>query len=589
MTLAEKVGQMTQVEKNSITPDQVAEFSIGSVLSGGGGNPTPNTASDWRAMVESFLAGALRSRLRIPLLYGTDAVHGHSNVVGATIFPHNIGLGAAGDPDLVEAVYRAAALETTATGSLWMFAPTLAVALDPRWGRTYEAFGDDPELVSELGTAAVRGIIGPDRTASGAALATIKHFVGDGGTGWGSVRPAPWIDFWDEWSENWKIDQGDTEIDEATLRRVHMAPYPPGIAAGALSAMASYSSWNGAKLHGHKYLLTDVLKGELGFEGFVVSDWLGLAQLAEDPYDQVVAGINAGIDMVMVPMEFESFIESLIKAVEAGDVSLDRVDDAVRRILLVKHAIALFEPQRRPKPSLEVVGCDAHRALAREAVAKSAVLLKNRSDALPLDGESVLVAGLGAHDIGTQCGGWTIDWQGSAGPITPGTTLVEALEQSGMGIAYTLDGQLATDEQFGTGVVVVGEAPYTEGFGDTERLELSDADVELVARIRERVATLVLVVISGRPLVLNQVEASCDAIVAAWLPGTEGAGLADVLVGDVPFTGKLPRRWPRSADHVVDPAGDWTTDWDRGFGLRTVGVDPSRNRGTIEAGKSDRP
>ncbi len=400
MTLEEKAAQMAQVDKGSITPDEVAAHGVGSVLSGGGGNPTPNTPADWASMVRSYLEGARRSRLGIPLLYGTDAVHGHSNVIGATIFPHNIGLGAAGDPGLVERVYRATAIETAATGARWDFAPTVAVSLDPRWGRTYESFGDDPDLVSELGHAAVRGLIGGRMDAQDSVLACVKHFVGDGGTAWGTVSNVAWTDWWNGWGTQWRIDQGDLETDADTLRTVHLPPYGAGLDAGALSVMVSYSSWNGEKLHGHRELVTDVLKGELGFEGFVVSDWMGIDQLDPDPYRCVVLAVNAGLDMVMVPFEYRRFISNVVAAVDSGDVSLERVDDAVLRILTVKHAMGLFDDVGEGEDLLASVGGADHRALGREAAAASAVLLEHDGDTLPIADGTVLVAGAGADDIG---------------------------------------------------------------------------------------------------------------------------------------------------------------------------------------------
>lgn len=549
MTLEEKAGQITQIEKNSISPDDVREYSIGSVLSGGGGNPSPNNPGAWRDMVTSYVDASRRSRLGIPALYGTDAVHGHSNMVDATIFPHQIGLGATGDPALVEQVYRATALETTATGARWIFAPALSVALDARWGRTYESFGDDPDVVSVLGEAAVKGLIGEAPNAPGAALASIKHFVGDGGTSWGSAGPIPWIDFWNDWGDGWQIDQGDTRVDEATLRAVHLEPYRASIAAGALTVMASYSSWNGVKLHGHRYLLTEVLKGELGFEGFVISDWLGLGQLDPDPYMCVVNGLSAGIDMVMVPFDHKEFISTVVKAVEAGDIDPARLDDAVHRVLAVKHAIGLFSDTSADLPSLDIVGSSPHRQLARSAAGASAVLLENGASALPLDKGPVLLGGSGADDIGVQCGGWTIEWQGRPGPTTTGTTILDALRASDIDVTSIDEHQLDDDARWPTGVVIVAEPPYAEGNGDSADCALPTADLDAVRMVRSRVDRLVLVVLSGRPVVLDDIIDDCDAIVAAWLPGTEGAGVVDVLAGVRPFVGRLPRpwfeRWPR--------------------------------------------
>ncbi len=564
LTLAEKAGQMTQVEKNSITPDDVGRFAIGSVLSGAGGNPEPNTPARWKAMVNDYLDGARRSRLGIPLLYGTDAVHGHNNVVGATIFPHNIGLGATGDAELVEQVYRATAVETAATGSRWDFAPAVAVALDPRWGRTYESFGDAPELVSELGAAAVRGLQGADPAHGGTVAACLKHYVGDGGTTWDSVRPPEWIDWWDGWAPRWRIDQGDTTVDEATLRAVHLQPYLDALAAGALTVMASYNSWNGEKLHGHRYLLTEVLKGEVGFAGFVVSDWLGIAQLHPDPANCAIRAIEAGIDMIMVPFEYQRFIDDVVGAVESGRLDPDRVDDAVERILTVKYALGLFAHQPPPPPDLECMGSVEHRRLARRAAAASVVRLCDPDGILPVTRGPVLVTGIAANDIGLQCGGWTIEWQGGTGAITPGTTIVDGLREtlSPDQVEYRSEPDFPAGTRAPVGLAVVAEAPYSEGAGDREDLSLPGVDVELVAALRPLVDRLVLVVLSGRPLVLDAVIDHCDAVVAAWLPGSEGGGIADALTGARPFTGRLPRTWPGRAG----PDG---RTWTRGHGVVT--------------------
>ena len=569
MTLAEKAAQLTQVEKNSITPDEVAEFGIGSVLSGCGGNPEPNTALTWRQMVDDYVAGAARSRLGIPLLYGTDSIHGHANVVGATIFPHHIGLGATGDVELVERVYRATALETAATGARWAFAPTLAVAVDARWGRTYEAFGDDPELVAELGAAAVRGLQGESVDQPDAVAACLKHYVGDGGTTWGSLAKHEWIEWWEGWRPHWQMDQGDTRIDEATLRSVHLRPYLDGLDSGALTVMASYSSWNGERLHAHRWLLTDVLKGELGFDGLVISDWLGIDQLDADPYRCVVMAITAGVDMVMVPFEYRRFMTNVIAAVEAADLDVDRVDDAVRRIITVKHALGLFDDNPIPAPPVDVVGCQAHRSLARKAVAASAVLLTDPDDVLPISGGNGLVAGAAADDIGLQCGGWTIEWQGGSGPITVGTSVVDALRQAEADLEISFDpsADFGSGQRAPVGIAVIAEPPYSEGAGDRADLALPAADIELVAGLRQHVDRLVLIILSGRPLLLDSVVVQCDAIVAAWLPGTEGAGIADVITGAEPFTGQLPRHWPRTDTAQRNAVNRVCSTWRRGHGV----------------------
>ena len=432
MTLAEKIGQMTQPEKGSVQPGDVAALGLGSVLSGGGGNPTPNTPAAWAGMVRGYQEEALTSRLGIPLLYGVDAVHGHNNVRGATIFPHLIGLGATGDADLVRRVARATAVECAATGVRWDFAPMVSVVQDPRWGRYYEAFGDDTAQVAELSAAYVRGLqeddgqqTTDDEGASGrglaaatAVLATPKHYIGDGATLWGTSRM-------EMLGLRFTIDQGDVAEDEAALRRKYLPPYAAALEAGALSVMASFSSWQGTKVHGHHYLLTDVLKGELGFRGFVVSDWMAVDQIDPDYATAVAAAINAGLDMIMVPYDYRRFIATLTEAVERGDVPTSRIDDAVRRILRVKVEMGLFEQPLADPALLACLGCAEHRAVARDAAARSVVLLGN-DGALPLRQAGLLfVAGQAAEDLGLQCGGWTIKWQGVVGRnVTDGTTLL---------------------------------------------------------------------------------------------------------------------------------------------------------------------
>ncbi len=551
MTLAEKIGQMTQVEKNSLTPQDVIDHHLGSVLSGGGGSPHPNTPAEWRAMVNGFAEAALQTRLGIPLIYGVDAVHGHNNVRDATIFPHQIGLGAARDPLLVERIGAATAREMLGTGVHWNFAPCLAVPQDYRWGRTYEGFGADPGLVGQLGAAYVRGL-----QAEGAA-ACAKHFVGDGGAEYGTHQTVSWAQFWESNGGLWSIDQGDVNLPEAEFRAVHLAPYLDALRAGALTVMASFSSWRGLKMHGHRYLLTDVLKDELGFPGFVISDWMGINQLSPDLYTCIVQSINAGVDMIMTPYDYTTFIYTTTRAVEKGDIPLSRIDDAVQRILYVKARLGLFEQPIPDAALLETVGGDAHRALAREAVQKSAVLLKN-NDALPVahDLPCVRLAGAAAADLGLQCGGWSIEWQGSYGAITAGTTLQQALHAAlpaDTVIDYQADANF-TGARAPVGIVVIAERPYAEGCGDTDTLELTDADRALITQTREACAKLVLVIYSGRPLIITDVEPLCDAIVAAWLPGTEGAGVADLLVGAVPFSGRLPHDWIASMDQLPTAA-----------------------------------
>ncbi|MFC4425204.1 glycoside hydrolase family 3 protein [Deinococcus navajonensis] len=565
MTLEEKIGQMTQPEKNSVKAGDVTRLALGSVLSGGGGNPDPNTPASWRAMVSTFQDEALATRLKIPLIYGVDAVHGHNNVVGATVYPHNIGLGATRDADLVRRIGRATALEVAATDVRWSFAPAVSIPQDLRWGRSYEGYSQDPGLVSELATALIDGYRGDGWRSPTSVLPSVKHYVADAATTWGTSRRVDrtalnsdrtlataqmgqsTVELLDLGA--WQIDQGNAEIDEETLRAVHLPPYRAAIEAGALNVMASYSSWQGLKLHAHRYLLTDILKGELGFEGFVVSDWEGIDQIHPGDYARcVVDAINAGIDMVMVPFDYERFIACLQAAVHAGRVSTERIDDAVRRILSAKVALGLFEHPHTDQDLLNLVGSAPHRELAREAVAKSLVLLRHEGEVLPLDprGPAVLVAGPDADDIGAQCGGWTISWMGGRGPTTPGTTILEGLRAvaGAERVHYCPDGR--TEQCFPVAVVVVAEDPYAEGMGDRERLTLSPEQLALLKRVRERCERLVVVLVSGRPLVVTPHLPEWDALVAAWLPGTEGQGVAEVLFGQRPFTGRLPFDWPRT-------------------------------------------
>ncbi|MDF1521250.1 MAG: glycoside hydrolase family 3 N-terminal domain-containing protein [Trueperaceae bacterium] len=579
MTLREKIGQMTQPEKNSATPDDVRAHALGSVISGGGGNPEPNTPEAWRAMVLGFREAARESRLGIPLLYGVDAVHGHNNVVGATVFPHNVGLGAIGDPDLVRRVARATAREVAATGVRWTFAPAVSIPVDVRWGRTYEGYGQDPELVGRLAAAYVEGLRGVDWASPDALLPSVKHFLADGAarhgtsTRWDraavkSLSDDPTLanahlaaDFLEVLDRGaWTIDQGDVDVDERTMREVFLAPYRAALAAGALNVMASYGSWHGLRMHEHRHLLTDVLKGELSFEGFVVSDWAAIDQLDPDYEACVERSVNAGIDMVMVPFDWRRFMDALEAAVERGAVPLARIDDAVRRILVAKERLGLFDGADEPElePPLDVVGHPDHRRIAHEAARRSPVLLKNRGEALPLPPTlpALLVAGAAADDVGLQCGGWTVSWMGAAGPITPGTTLLQGLRRWLPDTELMVEPDGRGSARAPAGLVVVAEEPYAEGMGDRHDLDLPAVDVSLIERVRARVDTLVLVVYSGRPVVLGAAAQLADAIVAAWLPGSEGAAVAEPLVGASGFEATLRTRWPiRSADLPLHPFG----------------------------------
>jgi beta-glucosidase len=559
MTLAEKIGQMTQVEKNSITPEEVANHFIGSVLSGGGGYPTPNTPESWRSMVVGFQQAALSTRLRIPIMYGVDAVHGNNNIVGATIFPHNIGLGASGDEELVAKSARVTALELLSSAIHWDFAPCVAVPQDIRWGRTYEGFGQDTQLVSRLGRAYLLGLqnAGNDLSHPHSVLGSAKHFVGDGGAAWGTSPRfgADWTpELWGEGDRTFGIDQGVTGGDEAFLRKVFLPPYIEAIAAGARNIMVSYTSWGDLKMHAQKYLLTDVLKGELGFTGFLVSDWNAIDQIHADYYTCVVAAINAGMDMIMVPFKYKIFIETLTRAVENGVVSISRIDDAVRRILRVKLEMDLFNRPFGDESLLSRVGCPEHRAIAREAVRHSLVLLKNDNDnVLPLSKNvsSIFLSGL-ADDLGSQCGGWTVEWQGKKGNHIPGTTLLQALQQLQIAnLQYSATGEFP--ENIGMaeiGIAVLAEPPYAEGIGDRADLCLTGDEIALLERLRTRCEKLIVILYSGRPLIINAALPLADVFIAAWLPGSEGEGITDVLFGDYPFTGRLSFAWPRSMEQV---------------------------------------
>ncbi len=576
MTLAEKIGQMTQVEKNSITPAEVSQYFIGSVLSGGGGNPAPNSPATWANMVRSFQEPALQTRLAIPLIYGSDAIHGHNNVKGAVIFPHNIGLGATHDAELVERVARVVAAECMGTGVRWDFAPAVSVPQDIRWGRTLEGFSQNTELVSKLATAFIRGLQNADGHNIPGVLASVKHFLADGGTRWASRADYPWIQNWGKSSDDhWSIDQGNVEVDEATLRAIHLPPYIAAMQAGAMNIMVSYSSWQGLKMHAHRYLLTDVLKNEFGFRGFLVTDWLGIDQINADYHTAVVTSINAGLDMIMVPFDFKRCIETLNTAVAQGEISQERIDDAVGRILTVKLAMGLFEQPFTDKSLLAEIGSREHREVAREAVRKSLVLLKNEGQVLPLKktARRIVVAGEGAHDIGLQCGGWTIEWMGTPGNITDGTTILEGIQQivsADTEVIYSADADFAADVRAEVGILVLAEPPYAEGQGDRSQLVLSPTDIELSQRLKQHCSRMVVILLSGRPLIITPQLGDWDAFVAAWLPGSEGQGIADVLFGDTPFVGKLSYAWPRTMQQI--PASELHSAgqaplWDINFGL----------------------
>lgn len=558
MTPEEKIGQMTQVEKNSIKPGVITKYYIGSILSGGGGSPTENTPQGWYRMVEGFQKEALATRLQIPILYGVDAVHGHGNLLNATVFPHNIGLGAANDPELMEQIGRATAEEMLATGIPWDFAPVVAVVQDVRWGRTYEGYAEETKLVASLSTAYLKGLqtlTEKDDPVPGQSifvLATPKHFLGDGATIWGSSR-----------TEDYELDQGNMQVPEEVLRRLYLPPYASAVNAGAMNVMASFSSWKGTKMHGQQYLLTKVLKDELGFRGFIVSDWQGMDQVfPDDYYASVVTSVNAGVDMSMVPYDYARFIETMQQAVNTGDIPESRLDEAVRRILRVKFALGLFE---RPMPDPKYQGTvrsRQHLELARRAVRESLVLLKNENNLLPLSKDTpvIFVAGEGANDIGLQSGGWTLEWQGKPGNENEGTTILSAIRLaagSGTRIEYNRDADFSefrspegSPLMAEAAIAVIAEQPYAEGVGDRAGISLTEEETRLITEAGKQSKSVVVILLSGRPRVITEQLPLAGAWVAAWLPGTEGSGIADVLFGDYPFTGRLSYSWPRSNEQL---------------------------------------
>ncbi|KAJ1293594.1 hypothetical protein BS78_01G080600 [Paspalum vaginatum] len=578
MTLAEKIGQMTQIERLVASPDVLKNYFIGSLLSGGGSVPRKQaTAAEWMSMISDFQKACLSTRLGIPMIYGIDAVHGHNNVYGATIFPHNVGLGATRDPDLVKRIGAATALEVRATGIQYAFAPCIAVCRNPKWGRCYESYSEDHRIVQAM-TELIPGLQGdvPQNFASGMpyvagnnkVAACAKHYVGDGGTQNG-------------------INENNTVIDRKGLMTIHMPAYLDALRKGVSTVMISYSSWNGIKMHANHELITGFLKGKLNFKGFTISDWEGIDRITSPPganYSySVQASILAGIDMIMVPNNYQNFITILTGHVNSGLIPMSRIDDAVTRILRVKFTMGLFE-NPMPDPSLaDQLGKQEHRDLAREAVRKSLVLLKNGKpgDApllpLPKKATKILVAGSHADNLGYQCGGWTIEWQGDTGRITIGTTILDAVKaavdpSTTVVFAENPDADFVKNGGFSYAIVAVGEHPYTETKGDSMNLTIPDPGPSTVQTVcgAVRCAT---VLISGRPVVIQPFLGPMDALVAAWLPGTEGLGITDVLFGDYGFTGKLPRTWFKSVDQLPMNYGDANYDplFPLGFGLTTQG------------------
>jgi beta-glucosidase len=573
MTLEEKIGQMIQLDQEHLKdPQDIETYFIGSILSGGNSDPKAgNSLKDWTDMYDGYQKHALNTRLGIPILYGVDAVHGHNNVLNAVVFPHNIGMGCTRNPKLVRKMSRITALEMRATGVQWTFAPCVTVPRDDRWGRTYEGFSEDPAVTAMLGEAAVQGFQGRDLSDPLAVAACAKHYIADGGTtaqiieadtGQGGYRV--------------KLDQGNTEIDEAGLRAIHLPPYIQAVNAGVATIMPSFSSWNGLKCSASRRLLTEILKEELGFEGFLISDYRAIDQVHPDYKTAIGISINAGMDMGMIPSKYKEFFQNLKELVQEGVVPMSRINDAVTRILRVKCAMGLLDKSRSQladRSLWDSFGADEHRQVARQAVRESLVLLKNENKTLPLSKKAkrMHVAGDSAHNIGIQCGGWTIDWQGKTGEVTTGgTTILEAIQNTVSAdtrVTYSKDGSGAAGAD--VVVVVVGEKPYAEGFGDSADLTLSSAEKAVFANAQKADIPMVVILLSGRPLIVPDIMDQSDVFVAAWLPGTEGQGIADVIFGDFKPKGKLSFSWPRSAEQHPINAGDKEYDplFKLGFGL----------------------
>jgi beta-glucosidase len=592
MTLEEKAGQMTQAERayTADHPSAVTDLGLGSLLSGGGSVPTPNTATAWADMVDGFQSQALQTRLHIPLLYGVDSVHGHGNLYGATVFPHNIGLGASRDPGLVRDVYHVAAEETRASGPQWAFAPCICSAQDDRWGRTYESFGESPKLVASMETA-IDGLQGGSGQLkdSDRVLATAKHFAGDGDTTYGTG------------SGDYKIDQGIAVTDHADFWQKALQQYVPAVRQHHVgTVMPSYSSvdWtedgvgNPVKMHANKDLITGVLKQKMGFDGFVISDYNAIEQIPGSYADEVSTSVNAGVDMFMEPSTPDKFIAALVSDVHDGSVPMSRVDDAVSRILTKKFELGLFEHPYTDRKNLPQIGSAEHHRLARAAAAESQVLLKNEHHVLPVrPGSHVYVAGSNADNIGNQAGGWTLTWQGGSTNKIPGTTILDGIRQlAGTKRTTFSETAAAPVSRRDTGIVVVGETPYSEGYGDVggpqwafdpgdhnvprppKTMMLSAADKTAVDRVCSKARSCVVVVVSGRPMIIDPAQLrEIDGLVAAWLPGSEGAGVADDLFGRHPFTGRLPVTWPRTLAQEPINVGDQSYDplYPYGYGLQS--------------------
>ena len=552
MTVEEEIGQMTQIDQQFLdTILDIADYGIGSLLSGGGSHPDTNHFEAWTDLYDEYQRVALSSRLGIPLIYGIDAVHGHNNVHGATIFPHNVGLGCANDYEVCRKVSEATAVEVAATGINWNFSPCIAIAEDERWGRHYEGYSEDVEIVTNMGVASIEGYQTKTLGSSNiSVVACAKHFIGDGATEWGTGMD----------NQPDKIDRGNALISDSLIRAKYLPPYIAAIEAGVGTVMASFNSINGLKCHANGYLFNDLLKGELGFDGFVISDWQGIDEIPGDYKSDIINSVNAGVDMIMVPgaviwggEHYKTFISLFKESFDEGLITEERIDDAVRRILRIKFRSGLMENPMADRSLLEKAGSEEHRAIAIEAVQKSQVLLKN-DNMLPLaKDKNYLVCGSGADDIGKQCGGWTIEWQGALGDITEGTTIWEGISEQA---SATLSADGKTDGSFDAAVVVIGENPYTEMEGDSDTLYLSKEDKQTIANVEALNIPYTVVLITGRPLIVTEEIEAADAFMVAWLPGTEGDGVSDVLFGDVAPSGKLSFSWPKDMDNVPVNFGD---------------------------------
>jgi beta-glucosidase len=563
MTLEEKIGQMTQAENCHLKDiNDISKFYIGSILSGGNADPANgNSLQAWTDLYDNCQKRALQTRLAIPILYGIDALHGHNNVLNAVIFPHNIGLGCTRDANLVGEIARITALEIRATGINWTFAPCVTVPQDIRWGRTYEGFSENTELVKILGQAQVHGYQGNDLSSSLSVLACAKHYIGDGGTKFGTSKHTN------------MLDQGDVQTSEEQLRKLFLSPYAAAIDAGVGSIMPSYSSFNGVKCSANKHLLMEILKDELGFEGFLISDYKAIKQITPDFNEAVKITINAGMDMAMEPNTYDQFFFTLKKLVEDGKVPMTRIDDAVTRILRVKFAMGLMDKNKSvlaDRSLHDKFGSAEHRQVARQAVRKSLVLLKNENNVLPISKKikRIHIGGKSADNIGNQCGGWTIHWQGKSGNVTTGgTTILQAIKNSVPDCNLTFAPDAGGAKGADLGVVVIGETPYAEYDGDVAEPVLDKQDVEAVANMKRAGIPVVVILISGRPMLINDVLAQADAFIAAWLPGTEGQGVADVLFGDYNPTGKLSFSWPKSTSQIPLAEMKDKPLFEYGFGL----------------------